>query len=94
LPIVKSLIELHGGTFSLKSKLREGTEVVVTFPPERVMTALEPVVETPPPLIFDPAPIDPSQSEQRPSGPMGGFLASMKFGRAGRIRARKKDLQG
>ena len=45
LPIVKSLIELHGGTFSLKSKLREGTEVVVTFPPERVMAALEPVVE-------------------------------------------------
>lgn len=33
LPIVKNLIELHGGTFSLKSKLREGTEVVVTFPP-------------------------------------------------------------
>ena len=49
LPIVKSLIELHGGTFSLKSKLREGTEVVVTFPPERVMAALEPVVEAPPP---------------------------------------------
>jgi two-component system, cell cycle sensor histidine kinase PleC len=94
LPIVKSLIELHGGTFSLKSKLREGTEVIVTFPPERVMTALEPVVEAPPPLIFDPPPIDPSQSEQRASGPMGGFLASMKFGRASRIRARKKDPQG
>jgi two-component system cell cycle sensor histidine kinase PleC len=93
LPIVKSLIELHGGTFSLKSKLREGTEVVVTFPPERVMTALEPVVEAPPPLVFDPPPIDPSQGGRRPSGPMGGFLASMKFGRASRIRARKKDPQ-
>ena len=93
LPIVKSLIELHGGTFSLKSKLREGTEVVVTFPPERVMTALEPVVEAPPPLVFDPPPIDPSEGRRRPSGPMGGFLASMKFGRASRIRARKKDPQ-
>ena len=93
LPIVKSLIELHGGTFSLKSKMREGTEVVVTFPPERVMTALEPVVEAPPPLVFDPPPIDPSEGRRRPSGPMGGFLASMKFGRASRIRARKKDPQ-
>ena len=37
LPIVKGLVELHGGTFTLKSKLREGTEVIVIFPPERVM---------------------------------------------------------
>jgi two-component system cell cycle sensor histidine kinase PleC len=37
LPIVKGLVELHGGTFTLKSKLREGTEVVVIFPPMRVM---------------------------------------------------------
>jgi two-component system, cell cycle sensor histidine kinase PleC len=43
LPIVKGLIDLHGGTFSLKSKPREGTEVIVTFPPERVMEALAPV---------------------------------------------------
>jgi two-component system, cell cycle sensor histidine kinase PleC len=40
LPIVKGLVELHGGTFTLRSKLREGTEVVVVFPPERVMSAL------------------------------------------------------
>jgi len=43
LPIAKSLIELHGGTFSLKSKLRIGTEVVVTFPPERVVAAMAPI---------------------------------------------------
>jgi two-component system, cell cycle sensor histidine kinase PleC len=43
LPIAKNLIDLHGGTFSLKSKLRIGTEVVVTFPPERVMAALAPI---------------------------------------------------
>ncbi len=43
LPIAKNLIDLHGGTFTLKSKLRIGTEVVVTFPPERVMSALAPI---------------------------------------------------
>jgi two-component system, cell cycle sensor histidine kinase PleC len=43
LPIAKNLIALHGGTFTLKSKLRIGTEVVVTFPLERVMSALAPI---------------------------------------------------
>jgi two-component system, cell cycle sensor histidine kinase PleC len=37
LPIAKGLVELHGGSFSLKSKPHEGTEVIVIFPPERVM---------------------------------------------------------
>jgi hypothetical protein len=45
LPIVKGLVELHGGSFTLKSKLREGTEVIVIFPPERVMDSLPAVVE-------------------------------------------------
>ena len=45
LPIAKSLIDMHGGTFTLKSKLRIGTEVIVTFPPERVMSALAPMAE-------------------------------------------------
>jgi two-component system cell cycle sensor histidine kinase PleC len=53
LPIAKSLIDLHGGTFTLKSKLRIGTEVIVTFPPERVMSALAPVSEGAPPLQPD-----------------------------------------
>ena len=48
LPIAKNLIDLHGGTFTLKSKLRIGTEVVVTFPPERVMSALAPIADAPP----------------------------------------------
>jgi two-component system cell cycle sensor histidine kinase PleC len=47
LPIAKSLVDMHGGTFTLKSKLRIGTEVIVTFPPERVMSALAPVAEPP-----------------------------------------------
>jgi two-component system cell cycle sensor histidine kinase PleC len=45
LPIVKGLVELHGGSFTLKSKLREGTEVIVIFPPERVVDALPAVAE-------------------------------------------------
>src|ERR1700732_4670036 len=45
LPIAKSLVDMHGGTFTLKSKLRIGTEVIVTFPPERVMSALAPISE-------------------------------------------------
>ena len=56
LPIAKSLIDMHGGTFTLKSKLRVGTEVIVTFPPERVMSALAPVVDealTLQPEIYD-----------------------------------------
>src|SRR5881275_2447169 len=54
LPIAKSLIDMHGGTFTLKSKLRIGTEVIITFPPERVMSALAPMAEEAPPLQPDP----------------------------------------
>ncbi|MCL2715761.1 MAG: ATP-binding protein [Alphaproteobacteria bacterium] len=50
LPIAKNLIDLHGGTFTLKSTVRVGTEVVVTFPPERIMAALAPLTEDSPPL--------------------------------------------
>jgi len=50
LPIAKSLVDLHGGTFTLKSKLRIGTEVVVTFPPERVVAAMAPMPEAAPPI--------------------------------------------
>jgi two-component system cell cycle sensor histidine kinase PleC len=55
LPIAKNLIEMHGGTFTLKSKLRIGTEVIVTFPPERVMSALGPISDEAPPLQPDSA---------------------------------------
>jgi two-component system cell cycle sensor histidine kinase PleC len=54
LPIAKSLVDLHGGTFTLKSKLRIGTEVVITFPPQRVMSGpaalAEPASPEPPAL--------------------------------------------
>jgi two-component system cell cycle sensor histidine kinase PleC len=40
LPIVQGLVAMHGGDFQLHSKLREGTEVIVIFPPSRVMEQL------------------------------------------------------
>ncbi|GGH14239.1 two-component sensor histidine kinase [Alsobacter metallidurans] len=45
LPIVKGLMDMHGGQLILNSKLREGTEVVITFPPSRVMDTLAPIAE-------------------------------------------------
>ena len=39
LPIVKGLVDLQGGAFQIRSKAREGTEVIVTFPAARVMEA-------------------------------------------------------
>ena len=40
LPIVKGLIELHGGGLPAALRPREGTEVIVTLPASRVMNAL------------------------------------------------------
>ncbi len=54
LPIVKGLVEMHGGTFTLRSKLREGTEVIVMFPPERVMNALPQLDPDAPPAQPEP----------------------------------------
>ncbi len=37
IPIVKSLIELHGGTLTIESKVGKGTTVALKFPPERTI---------------------------------------------------------
>ncbi|MES2752264.1 MAG: ATP-binding protein [Pseudomonadota bacterium] len=66
LPIAKSLIDMHGGTFTLKSTLRVGTEVIVTYPPERVMTALAPMRQDSPPLQPDRAPEGLNVEKSRP----------------------------
>jgi two-component system cell cycle sensor histidine kinase PleC len=66
LPIAKSLIDMHGGTFTLKSTLRVGTEVIITYPPERVMTALAPMAEDAPPLQPDRAPENAGGERSRP----------------------------
>jgi two-component system cell cycle sensor histidine kinase PleC len=50
LPIAKSLVDLHGGSFTLKSKLRIGTEVIVTFPAERLVAATTHLPEPAPPI--------------------------------------------
>jgi two-component system cell cycle sensor histidine kinase PleC len=60
LPIAKNLVDMHGGTFTLKSKVRIGTELSVTFPPERVMAALPPLSEPAPSIQpAEPAPEPP-----------------------------------
>ncbi len=35
LPLVKAMIELHGGTLELDSEVDVGTTVTIRFPPER-----------------------------------------------------------
>jgi two-component system cell cycle sensor histidine kinase PleC len=65
LPIAKNLIDLHGGTFTLNSELRIGTEVIVTFPPKRVMSAPAPIPDGAPPL--QPGANTSSPSEDPPS---------------------------
>ncbi len=63
LPIVKGLVELHGGSFTIKSRVREGTEVIVILPPERVIDAL--------PAIDPDAPVEqrPARSTRRAQRP-------------------------
>ncbi|MGZ5850722.1 MAG: sensor histidine kinase [Methyloceanibacter sp.] len=65
LPIAMNLIELHGGTFTLKSKVRIGTELIATFPPERVMAALPPLSEPAPPIQPQQAPEDSGRKSKR-----------------------------
>ncbi|MCE1235150.1 MAG: ATP-binding protein [Hyphomicrobiales bacterium] len=47
LNIVQALIGMHGGTFDLRSKLREGTEVTVTIPQSRVLEVMPRIDERP-----------------------------------------------
>ena len=48
LPIVQALMQMHDGAFELRSRLREGTEVIATFPQSRVMEPLPPIDREPP----------------------------------------------
>ncbi|MEO0542760.1 MAG: HAMP domain-containing sensor histidine kinase [Pseudomonadota bacterium] len=41
LPIVQALVAMHGGSFQLKSKLRQGTSATVLFPASRVLEAMD-----------------------------------------------------
>jgi two-component system, cell cycle sensor histidine kinase PleC len=49
LPIVQAIMQMHGGSFRLKSRLREGTDATVTFPVERTIFSAdgnEPALKT------------------------------------------------
>jgi two-component system cell cycle sensor histidine kinase PleC len=48
LPIVQALLHKHDGQFIMKSKLREGTEVIAILPAKRVLQSLPAVEETHP----------------------------------------------
>ena len=43
LPIVQNLVNLHGGTFELRSELRKGTEAIVCLPGSRVLRTMPPL---------------------------------------------------
>lgn len=43
LSIVQNLIELHDGSFELRSELRKGTEAIFVLPPKRVMATVQPL---------------------------------------------------
>lgn len=47
LNIVQALVGMHGGTFDLRSKLREGTEVTITIPQSRVLEVMPHLEERP-----------------------------------------------
>ncbi|WP_333824856.1 HAMP domain-containing sensor histidine kinase [Pinisolibacter sp.] len=47
LSIVQALVQMHGGTFALTSKLREGTEVMFTVPQSRVLEVMPRIDERP-----------------------------------------------
>ena len=65
LPIVQNLIQLHGGTFNLKSELRKGTEVTVTLPRQRVLHAVSPLQPLGQERHRDPAPLPKSTRQPR-----------------------------
>lgn len=64
LPIVKNLVELHGGTFELTSEVRKGTVVTACFPRQRV---LEPAMPLQSPTRERPKPAGPAAVKQPPT---------------------------
>ncbi len=62
LPIVQALMHMHDGNFELKSKLRQGTEAIATFPRKRVLEPQSPLLQ--------------EQSEK--SGPGKGLLSNRR----------------
>ena len=49
IPIVQALIHLHGGNFTLRSRVGEGTEAIATLPSKRVVSPFTRPVRARPP---------------------------------------------
>lgn len=77
LPIVKSLIELHGGTFVLTSELRRGTEARIELPKFRVLQQV--------------APLQPLGHERHRPAPPIELAATSKPARPARLKTRRTD---
>jgi len=58
LPLVKAIMDMHGGRLRLRSELGVGTAVTVVFPPERAVLDLSSVE----PGSMEPGPVEPSRS--------------------------------
>jgi hypothetical protein len=85
-----------GGSFSLKSKLRIGTEVVVTFPPERVVAAMEPMTQSPPtaPAPGEPGPCARGKAAPKPAPTVPGRHLSLCDNRHDCVPARGIYVRG
>jgi signal transduction histidine kinase len=73
LPLTKSMVELHGGTFELRSVEHEGTTVTLRFPAERTVAEAKPAEEpaaaeaAPPPAAAEaetPPPARPQETQE------------------------------
>jgi two-component system cell cycle sensor histidine kinase PleC len=66
LPIVQNLVNLHGGTFELRSELRKGTEAIVCLPKSRVLRTMPPLQPLGQERHRRPAPAAPKRPQPRP----------------------------
>ena len=41
MPLIKTLVELHGGSLDVQSRVGVGTTVTVRFPAERIVASLD-----------------------------------------------------
>ncbi len=82
LPIVRGLIETHGGQFVLKSTLRIGTEAIAFFPAERVMSTLAPIE------IPDAPPTVPQHAGEQPD--LAGAASEMPIAKLRSMLARSE----
>jgi two-component system cell cycle sensor histidine kinase PleC len=84
LPIVQSLIELHGGTFELQSEVRKGTRAIIRIPVTRVLNTMEAV----PPAAGKPPPGHTGSTPRQTKRPAGLKPATMHEAPAPRRKSR------